>query len=61
MKPENHEYWTSLNQQEKDSVLDLAANCGKTMGFASDQQVAMIGYCMVSALADSHASRSIAA
>ncbi len=56
MKPQDHKHWPNLNEQERESVQDLAKNTARTLGVTEADS---IGYAMVSVLADSHESRGI--
>ncbi len=56
MKPQDHKHWPNLNEQERESVQDLAKNTARTLGVTEANS---IGYAMVSLLADSHESRGI--
>ena len=55
MTPQSHKKWDTLNDLERESILDLAKNCAKTLG--EESHAGMIGFSMVSAVVDSRSSR----
>lgn len=60
LAPEKHPYWDKLNQYEKDSVKDLAANIVRTMHYAEAAVYEdAIAFSMVSLVEDVHSFREI--